>query len=363
MVAAGGLLVLAALRAALPGWVKEFVNRTLDQGAEYTGDVGDIEVHLWRGAYAINDVRITKRRHAVAVPFFRCPRIEFSVDWRSLRHGTVRGTVRMESPELNFVAGATSADTQTGGQEPWLSIIKDLYPFELDRAEVVDGRVHFHAFHTRPKVDVALSEVNATLDNLSNIQQRSDAKPATLHAEAAAMESGHVQLDMTLDPDAHRPTFDMAARLLDLDVTRLNTLALAYGDFDFSQGRFDLVVEATAQDGQLEGYAKPLFRGLRVVDLRDFRDDDPLQLLWEALVGVAGAVFRNQSRDQFGTRFSFAGTVDEPRTSVLQVVGNVLYNAFVRAYLPQVEGRSLPAWAVTVDPDTYSVQEDKRHEP
>jgi hypothetical protein len=360
-----GLVVCAgaAVRAALPGWVRTYVNQTLDRGADFSGDVGDIDIHLWRGAYAINDVRITKRRRSVPVPFFECPRVEFSIDWRALTHGTVRGDVKMERPRLNFVAGPTKADEQTGVNEPWLSIMEDLFPFRIDRAEVVDGAVHFHTFHTSPKVNVFISDLEATLENLSNVEEKTDPRPAALHAKGVAMHSGRVRLDMTLDPHAHRPTFDMAAEVLDLDVTKLNALTRAFGDFDFSEGKFDLVVEAEAHEGAMEGYAKPLFRNLTVVDLRDVRDDDPLQLLWETLVGVAGTVFKNQPRDQFGTRFEFQGSMDDPQTNLLEIVGNVLYNAFVRAYLPRVEGRIAPGRvSERIEQDSHSGTGRSAHE-
>lgn len=344
-------VLLVIVRAALPSWLRGYVNSTLDQAAQYSGSVGDVELHLWRGAYAINTVSIAKRTGSVAVPFFSCPRVEFSIDWRSLRQGQLRGRARMEQPKLNFVASDSPQGVQTGADEPWLKIIKDLYPFQIDKAEVVDGAVHFHAFHTQPAVDVFLSDVTATLQNLSNIEASTDPKPASLHAEATAMESGRVTLDMTLDPAAHRPTFDLAAQLLDLDVVELNTLSLAYADFDFSTGRFDLVVEASAHDGVIEGYAKPLFRDVSVVDMESLREGDPLKLLWETFVELAGAALKNQARDQFGTRFEFAGSLDDPQTSVLEVVLNVLYNAFVRAYLPQIEGSAAPSLAWTSELD------------
>ena len=56
----------------------------------------------------------------------------------------------------------------------------------------------------------------------------------------------------------------MGMRLLGLDVTRLNDLAVSYGKFDFERGWFDLVVEAEAREGQVNGYVKPLFRNLQL---------------------------------------------------------------------------------------------------
>ncbi len=79
-------------------------------------------------------------------------------------------------------------------------------------------------------------------------------------------------------------------------------LALADGKFDFKRGWFDFVLETEFKEGQITGYAKPLFRNLKVFSLsEDLKEDNVLQFFWLALVGGATTVFKNPSRDQFGT--------------------------------------------------------------
>ena len=334
------MAVLIVGRVMLPTYLRAYANQTLDESPDYHGQIGTVTVHLWRGTYSAEDISITKTANAVPVPFFECPHIDFSIDWSSLYHGAIRAKVRMERPRLNFVQGPTSEESQTGADQPWLDILNQLSPFRIDKAEITDGRIHFRAFHTNPQVNVYLSNVQASITNLTNIEDKLDPLIAHIHATGDAMESGRFQFDMSLDPQSHRPTFDMSVQLLDMDVTRLNALTLAYGDFDFTSGRFDFVMEVATKDGFLEGYAKPLFRNVQVLSLRDVKNDNPVQLLWEALVGVVGAVFKNQSRDQFGTRITLSGNLDDPSTNILEVVGNVLRNAFVRAYLPHIEHRN-----------------------
>jgi hypothetical protein len=353
--ALGGLAFLAVLlavaRACLPWYLESAVNRALEQSPDYDGHVGPIDVHLWRGAYSIHDLTINRKRHLIPVPFFEDRLIDVRLDWASLLRGRARGRLLMDSPKINFVQGPSAEETQTGVDQPWLGMIDGLYPFRIDKAEIVGGEIHFRTFHTNPRVHVYLSDVHATIKNLTNAEDTTEPLIATVHARGTAMESGRFECEMSLDPGSHRPNFSLAARLLDVDVTRLNSLARAYGDFDFDGGRFDLVVEASAKDGFLEGYAKPLFRNVTVLSVRDIQKDDPLQLLWEALVGIVGAVFKNQARDQFGTRLSFAGDLDNPGTNILEIVGNVLRNAFVRAYLPRLEGRVAPDAAARAGPE------------
>lgn len=162
---------------------------------------------------------------------------------------------------------------------------------------------------------------------------------ATVDATALAMDQAQFEYHMKFDPFSYRPNFQLAVRLLGLDVTQINALARSYGAFDFERGYFDLVVELNARAGGLQGYVKPLFRDIKVFSLKnDIKKDNPLQLFWEALVGLATDVLKNQQRDQFGTQIPITGTLDRPNEDILVTIGNVLRNAFIRAYLPRLEG-------------------------
>jgi hypothetical protein len=348
------LLVLVAVvgRAMLPRLVRDYVNSTLDRNPLYSGRIGEVEIHLWRGAYSIRDVRISKTAGNVPVPLFSATRVDFAIQWDALLHRKFVGRVVMEEPQINFVDASDESDDQTGAGGPWLQMIQDLFPFRINRALIRNGSVHFRAFETETPVDIYLSRVEGSIDNLGNI--RDETKPLVSTAEVAglAMDHAKFEFNMTLDPFSYRPTFHMAMRLLNLDVTKINDLALAYGNFDFEHGWFDFVVEADAKEGRLTGYAKPLFRHLEVLSLRDdVEDGNVLQVFWQALVGAVAAIFKNQPRDQFGTMIPFSGDISgSTTTDILATIGNVLRNAFIRAYLPRLEGGGDSTDGLTFEP-------------
>ena len=64
-----------------------------------------------------------------------------------------------------------------------------------------------------------------------------------------------------------------------------------------------------------------------------------LQFFWQALTGAAMNIFKNRPRDQFGTLIPFSGDLSgTTNTDLLATIGNMLRNAFIRAYLPRLEG-------------------------
>lgn len=341
---AGVVLLVAALglgvgRAVLPSVVRDYVNRTLDRNPLYDGNIGEVRIHLWRGAYSIEDVRIVKTTGNVPVPFFAARRVVFAMEWPALFHGRLVGRVLMDQPEMNFVDAPGEGETQTGGGGPWLLVLKELFPFKLNSAVIRDGSIHFRAYQTVKPVDVYLTKLEATIDNLGNILDETNPLVSTVRATGVAVDHAKFEYNMTLDPSAYRPTFHLAVRLLSLDVTKINDLALAYGRFDFKRGWFDLILETDAKEGQLTGYVKPLFRNLKIFSLNeDLQNDNVLQFFWQAMVGGVTSLLKNQARDQFGTLIPFSGDATGDTTvDIFATIGNLLRNAFIRAYLPRLE--------------------------
>lgn len=87
----------------------------------------------------------------------------------------------------------------------------------------------------------------------------------------------------------------------------------------------------------------------------DLNEDKVLQFFWQALVGDVTSLFKNHSRDQFGTLIPFSGdATGATTTDIFATLGNILRNAFVRAYLPRLEGGQESVGGLTFQPPQIS---------
>lgn len=73
------VVLLIALDLALPYLVRNYLNDKLADMGDYRGQVTDVDVALWRGAYKINGLQIVKVDGKVPVPFVKAPLIDLSV--------------------------------------------------------------------------------------------------------------------------------------------------------------------------------------------------------------------------------------------------------------------------------------------
>ena len=334
------LLILAAViaRPFMPRAVLWYVNRTLNRSVLYQGKIGDIDVHLWRGAYTIRNVRILKTTGNIPVPFFSAREVDLAIEWPALLKRKIVGKVSVDEPEVNFVDDPSTGGSETGAGAPWLGIIRDLFPFSINSARVTNGSVHFRTYQKQTPVDVYLSHLSADVNDLTNVNRSVAPLLTTVNVKATAMDQANFEMHIKLDPFSYNPTFHLSLRLLGLDITTTNPLVEAYGGFNVKRGLFDLVIDVDCDEGNLTGYVKPLFRNMVIFDLgTDIKEDNPLQVFWQAIVGGTSAILTNYQRDQLGTLIPFTGTVKGPQIDFLSTVGNVLRNAFIRAYLPRLE--------------------------
>ena len=194
------ILLLAIARALLPYAMKHYLNARMDRMGDYHGQIADISLHLWRGGYTIEGLRIVKTTGKVPAPLLDTPCADIELSWFALGHGVFRGKVNFTAPTINFVEGHGDQDSQTGKGVDWRAELKLLAPMRLDEINVSNGTVTFQSFVSNPRVDLKMTDVNGTVTNLTNIQRRKGNRVATLHATAKILVDAPFETDATFDP-------------------------------------------------------------------------------------------------------------------------------------------------------------------
>lgn len=307
---------------------------------QYHGQIESVDLQVWRGAYAINHLRIVKRSGAVPVPLIDAPRIDLAVRWRELLHGAVVAEVDFRQAEINLVDGKGEADTQSGRGVDWRQQLETLAPVRLDAIRFHDSVVHFRNYQSRPRVDLTAAGVNAAIANLTNVRDADGERVATLDATASVLGDAPVEAHARFDPFGSLEEFSFELRVLGVRLERANDFLQAYARIDAASGQGDFVMELQASDGRLTGYAKPLLRDVKIFSWKqdvEAQKDHPLRVVWEALAGAAETLLKNQKRDQLATRVPISGRIDDPHVGTWDALLAVLRNAFVEALKPQFE--------------------------
>ena len=338
------LLLAVGFRLALPSMVTHYVNRVLNDIPGYEGRVADIDIHLWRGAYTIHDLEIVKVDIAPKTgkvkrsPFFYAESIDLSVQWGELIRGAVVGQIEFDRPTLNVYAGPARKE-QTRAGDDFISRVRQLLPLQINRFAVINGELHFRNYAAQPDVDIYLDRINLVARNLTNSTRIADTLVATVSADARAMKSGEVRLEMKMDPFAPHPTYDLALEVKHLRLPELNNYLRHYLAVVARDGRLSLYAESSAKDGRFTGYVKPIVKDLDVLRIK--REKSFSETVKAFFVKLMAKVFENKPKEQLATKIDFSGSFKDPKISVWDAVMEFMGNAF-QALPPGLDGSVTP---------------------
>jgi hypothetical protein len=330
-------LLLIAGRIAMPYAVEDFVNARLGSLDAYRGHVGDIDIHLWRGAYSIDAIEIVKIGAARPVPFFRADRLDLSVEWRSLFRGSVVAEAVFLGPELNLVHAKAEKQSQLGSEENWNARLEELFPFRFNTIKVRAGTVRFLAPGISTKDAITARNVNGAVSNLTNVLDSGKPTFADFSITADVLKGAPAVVNGSVNAFAAEPTFDVNMEVKQVQLPEVNPWLREFIKADAEAGKFELYLELAASDGRFAGYAKPI---LQDVDLYRSNEEEQsaLKRVWEGFLDFAANALENPDADQVAARIPFSGTIENPQTSLFATIASVLRNAFISAFARSLEG-------------------------
>jgi hypothetical protein len=331
------VVLLVGARVALPHYIKDRVNRGLMALESYDGRVEDVDVAVWRGAYRLEGLRIVKTGSRQPAAFFYGPRIDLSVEWRSLLHGRLVARCVMWSPTVNLVRAQVEAQSQLGTEVNWADALEKTFPFRFNSIVVHDGTATFRAPGIGSKDALVASNIDGQITNMTNVIESGKETFAGFKATAAVLGNGTAAVAGSANPLARTPTFDVNLTVKNVQLPKVNPWLREYIKADAEAGDFELYTELAAADGKFRGYAKPIMKNVDIYSSEE-PEENPFKRLWEGLVDFAAEVLEDEETDQVAARIPFSGSIKNPKAGILETVVSVLRNAFVSAFARSLEG-------------------------
>jgi len=331
------ILALIVLRLALPGIVKHYVNKQLNELPGYTGYVDDIDIALWRGAYVIKGLHLKKKSDPPKYPFLYIDQSDLSVEWRPLFHGRLVGKVTCDRPILNILA--TESISKEPSKDSWTATLKALMPITINLFTINDGRYAYYDFDKKPAHEWHLDNLHLVATNLANVQKKGERLPSDVNLSGTAIGGGRLKLYAKANMLKEMPDFDGGIQLTDIDLLSLNPMLEADVKFDVERGRLDLFSKLSMMNGEISGYIKPFIKDLKVLDVKkDIKKGGPIRVVKKAIVGLVAGIVKNHKTKKIATVVPLHGNINDPKTSGWQTFLGVLRNAFIRALHESIGG-------------------------
>lgn len=326
------VIAILVIRLALPGIVKNYVNKKLNELPGYTGHVEDIDIHLLRGAYVIQGLSLKKKTDPDKYPFLNIRQADLSLEWGAIFKGRLTGEVALDQPVINILN--TESIASEPSKESWTKTVKALMPMTINKLEVMNGRFDYRELDKKPNTDLHIEKMHLTALNLANLQKTADPLPSQVNLTGISIGDGTLKMDAKVNVLKTIPDFDAGMQLTGANLLSLNGFFEANAKMDIERGGIDIFSKLKLKDGEMNGYIKPFIKDLKVLDVKKDikKKGGVLRVVKKAVVGLFAKAVTNPKTKKIATVIPIKGNVKDPKTSGWATFVGVLKNAFVHAF-------------------------------
>ncbi|UTA48508.1 DUF748 domain-containing protein [Simiduia sp. 21SJ11W-1] len=337
-------LIAITARIYAPVYITKVINNHIANSSKIGGAIEGVDLHLWRGAYSIEGIALYTVEREDARPLLTMPRLELTLEWRSLIRGQLLSELVFHSPVLNLHdgKGRNLADENALDENTtWLALADRIAPFAINRLDIRNGELHLYVNEGEWQRGLTLTKLNGQLLNITNSLQVANTLDGQFNLEGELYNVSHFTLKGTYSPYEPRPTFDVDFTMAALPAKQLDALVQYYTPYDIEAGTLDIAAEMQANQGAVDGYLRLGLKEISVFDWRaDIeRDGDHFfSALFEGLSDGLAQLLENNQTGAIATKVPLAGELDNIDTPLLTLIWGIIENAFIRAYEIELEG-------------------------
>lgn len=246
--------------------------------------------------------------------------------------------MKLQEPTLNFISGHKNdngkieiALNQFGKGLDWLKPLKKLFPFDINRLTVYDGKIAYYDFTTDPKVRLHLQNIHLDALNLTNAKGNPEELPSRIYLQALSTGNGELNLTMKINVQKLVPDIDMDLSFKNINMRALLDFCKAYANVEVENGDFNLYAEMAVIKGKFSGYVKPIFNEMEFVDWNKSHHKS-FQLMWETMLNALIESFENKRINQYAPSITLRGEIAQSDISFWPALWNVFTNGFVQSF-------------------------------
>jgi hypothetical protein len=314
------LVVYAFVRIAAPIYLGHHVREQVTTLSSYKLKFSSIDVSIFQGSYTLTNLALLDPKGS-GEPFFMAKTATFSL-CKGEGYSLIAGHIEVREPSINIYVPATKRSTKTPDY-PWINVARRLMGVPVEYVSITDGAIHYEDHQSFPVVNLSMEDIDLTIEGLNSPASEDDVMVGRAMG-TARIDEGSVAFSLNFDPAAEMPTFDLKARLDNLNLEYLADYLTAHGSSTSEKGLFSMLAQATGEETSISGVVKPL---LETINLAAYQKRNP-------------AAQRSFTRHPFARQLapiSFHGDLDLHSLSLWEAVAFTLRNAFLEGLAPVIQ--------------------------
>jgi hypothetical protein len=120
---------------------------------------------------------------------------------------------------------------------------------------------------------------------------------------------------------------------------------------DVTRGKLGYFSELKVRNNHMDGYVKVLFTDLDVYDPEQDKEKPFFRKAYEFLADGVADLMENRATEDTATKTSISGPLESPSANIMEIIGNLIRNAFFDAILPGLERERARLTGSRIGPD------------
>jgi hypothetical protein len=127
----------------------------------YYGQINDLSVALYRGAYTLDSIYINKldEKSDKQLRFFKSDEVDLSIEWKSLFKGSLVGEIVLTEPLLQFTENRVELEDVARDTSDFRELLDDFMPIHINRCEIRNGHLIYADYTADPNIELEATQL------------------------------------------------------------------------------------------------------------------------------------------------------------------------------------------------------------
>lgn len=225
-------------------------------------NVDDLDISFMKGSYNFDSV--TGKLKGKDNNFVKINEVKVSVAWRDIFKGKINTEMYITGLDFSYTKELKEALAKVPKKEEGEKVKNKLFPLDIERVEVSDSIVTLDDYEgLKANEKVTFTGINGSVTNL--IADKNNPF-SDLTVKAKLLGKTMIKTNGVINTTAKPWDWSIDSEMRGFDLTSANQFLKRKVPVTFTKGKLDFYAEAMSQEGKTEGYIKPFFKNIDVIE-------------------------------------------------------------------------------------------------
>ncbi|MCM2348992.1 MAG: DUF748 domain-containing protein [Bacteriovoracaceae bacterium] len=296
--------------------------------------VADMDISFLKGGYNFDSV--SGKLKSNNDEFIKINEVKVSINWRDFFKGKIKTNIDITGLNFSYTKELKEALVKVPKKKEGKKVISKMFPLDVGMIEVHDSTVILDDYKgLKDKEKVSFTDIKGTVTNLI-----ADSENPYSHLTINAKFLGKTMIETTGVINTLVKPWDWSidSEMHGFDLTHANQFLKRKVPVTFTKGKLDIYAEAKSEEGKTEGYIKPFFKNIDVIEAEENLKGAKHWFI-EVITALGNVILQSPDNKTVATLIPFTTNQSGVHLDKGEVLSKAIEHGFEQKISPGIENR------------------------